>query len=587
MPKIEMYRIPALASATPKGPWDVVGDLAKAMGSAAPYVIVAAGVAFAFYEFRKLEAEQQTRLKQGQLAAQKQYQDEIETANTALRTTYASIQSMHSEQIISIKSLLELSTAVNKEIDTLRATAQEESKHQAEERKETEKAIAEADSARETVTVLQEQMHRISAEAVSIQGDRLLAQAELTQIQERLQDARMASTASAGQIDELRNESLELARSVIRVVSESESELRDSAKVLLERYDTSDDSLNERLRAFAEAPADNSLDLQRTLVGTDESKLEVALRSDLGFSVVARGEEEVYDRDDATTTVYAAVVEQADNVCRHVVRFSVREGIVDRVTISSEIVMVRAPYLKDWMSDGLYKATDGPSSSMASFAPDHWKFTEEIVGLDDNVEIIFGSARDLDTVEFDNFEVLFPELYETTTTRNSFLGEVVQRIELSKDIGRNLMADTRFTGPGSREHFEEFFIKLLTSAVDRNTPTLGELSITGLNDEARIKNRLATDALSIEFSVDRVEFLEASESILDYLKQIVEISDDATQVSVPGAKYYAIAKVTHRNTRHDPQLTTACIAVNVGGDVPMFQLYAYVPFIGLQPALMR
>jgi hypothetical protein len=123
--------------------WDVAVYALKLLGAFGPYLLVAAVVTFAFYQFkeqgRKIEADRQSAVN----AATASYQEQIKDANNAIIQTYGAMADISQKQIKNVDALVELQT---KTTDKNRDLQQDYERLRAQlnvSRSEADKALAE------------------------------------------------------------------------------------------------------------------------------------------------------------------------------------------------------------------------------------------------------------------------------------------------------------------------------------------------------------------------------------------------------------------------------------------------------------
>jgi predicted nucleic acid-binding Zn-ribbon protein len=180
--------------------WDAAVDILRLLGSAAPYLLIIALVAFGFYKFQELNQTHEIDLQKARDTATAEYRDQLAAANKALKETYQAMADISGTQIKNISDMLELHAKVTSRTQELQQNQEQQQ--------------AKLEQAKHDVETATNQKKQLEFDLISIQDSVAHDKAELANLDSALKEGKRNLSDSANQVSAVRDRMIQLARAI-------------------------------------------------------------------------------------------------------------------------------------------------------------------------------------------------------------------------------------------------------------------------------------------------------------------------------------------------------------------------------------
>jgi predicted nucleic acid-binding Zn-ribbon protein len=417
MPKTQQ---PAVVGRTP---WDAAVEVASLLGKLTPWIIVAAGVLWAFYKFQEQSNQFQQSLSKAQRETQEQFMADLQAARDALVKTYADIGDLSNQQLDNVRDLLKLNEDV-----TARLEEQRNSLDQLQQEVEHQQALAVeqvrlAEDAQRAADEAQELKQRTDAERSRLEAELAANRAKLAELTGEVETKVAGLNQRAASIDALRAELEQLVQAVLAAEIESiepaangvsvDTALPPSAVLEIARRINAEilQDPAEILRAHATALTPTTRDDLSKLVGVTENTLADLVAEDLGHELWLR----CADIDDGVE-FFVGVTRQEPEYYAGVILLEFGDGRVTNVLTVDQMPAMRVQNDRDWNKfDGVIALSSEPNLTETfeiSANSTEWSLQSDLLGtFFDQIDVLFGETRSVKLLSVEEFAEFSPDTY--------------------------------------------------------------------------------------------------------------------------------------------------------------------------------
>lgn len=475
-------------------PWEFASQALRVFGGLAPYVMIAAGLAFAYYKFQELSLQYQQSLTESQQAAEEQFREDLQDARDALVNTYKATGELSRQQIDNVSALLKQQDDVADRLSSKQTTldALEDQV------RGNEKLAAQAQRDVEDAEALK---RRVEGELFALTKEVTDNQARLAQFQDELNSKTAGLRDRAANIETLREQ---LDRLASAVISDQEAGTLSESSAQMARTIKAEVLENPKalLRAYAETPTEVAGAALTRLVGMQAGNLKQLLQEGLGYSFWATGESIA---DEGENLVLGAA-RQTDATYEGVVAITVEDERVVDVEPLSILVAVRVPDLSDWNrfiaimstpADDIDEELDIPESQA------DWSLTADFLETRFRFESLFGEDRRTPLLSMEKFRERFPEKYRLWTEGEGKDYPPYANIAMTTRAAAFRAAELDGINRPMPDALRDAVIGLLDASVARDLGRAQRLVDPSLGQE--VTGRVAAAALRSGFRIASVE----------------------------------------------------------------------------------
>jgi hypothetical protein len=461
----------------------VVQQMLAALGSAAKYAVIVAGILIALYFF----TEQSNKARQeGEKINEEKVKDadkRLASAQSQLLNTYTQFQEIGTRQVNNLKEVLDLREQVDKQENTKRDEIQEIEGKLKEDKRQEAQLIEE--EARLNKELAQRQTLLTAKSNELLHQQTLLDQARLDFEKARLDSAQKSSekekadrarvvqlTERATAYKQIRDILTQLARAV-------ETDSKDT-KSLAHNVLHPVQDIKQNLKTFVRAPNTENLETIKPIIGLSRNEIAQLDFKDAGFSLYLCG-----SKIGNSENGCVAAISQDMYTYNGILIITFKEDLVVEMDYIKTLLVVALHAADDWDKKitGIRTISpDGNDFDLQEFVGDTWTFGQLIRSeeKDAQINVVFDNVnRPLSTLTPEKYQSLFSDDYRAAIDDNNFRGEPAVNFAMERRAENFRAANIRGVALVPREVLQPFN-QLAGAAVERK----GTSGLSGAGDPA-------------------------------------------------------------------------------------------------------
>lgn len=475
----------------------VVKALLQALGGAAKYAVIVAGLLAALYFFIEQQSKIASEAAKARQEAEKLNEEKLRDADerlaraqTQLVDTYARFQEIGSKQVSNLKEVLEFREIVDKQN---RQKIDEVQKLEAEKR-EAEQELSQHKSEGERLTAeLAKKSDELNVQKIQIDKARLDFEQERREREDADRSRMKQLTERAETFNRIKDKLISLATNVENVHGQISDDTRKLAHDILEALQ----SLEQRLGEFFQNPNANTFNLIKSvMIGASNADLQKIDLETLGASL--------YLCNDKGDT--CIVVTSQDEISYNgIIGISFDKDLVIDMEYVATILGIRVYDANDWNKKILASrliSTDLSETDLVDSAGDTWRIQDVAEKmLKSAISVSFDKNRQaVSTLSVAKYRSVFPDDYRNAVQNGNVRGEPAVNFAMETRAATFRASDIPKIGTLPPPDILERFNQVADAAVARKDPdTLASALDASVN--AAFLGRFAAVLLKRDFQI--------------------------------------------------------------------------------------